>query len=320
MTTPMKTPCKTAASMVGALSLLLAHNSPADTIRVNKLGTADYTNIVSAVNAALDGDTVLVEPGDYYENDTIWFTQLQRNVTLIGAGPQFTKIYCLLSNYSAIAVGSGVYSINIKGFSIMGDGNAIWFSGNSSAKIQNCILHGSRFGIFQSQGVNTQSSGSDIRIVNCTIADNWDTGIYFRNNENFAWPAVGTLTVNNTIIANPRNFNIHCASHIFLNCDSWTTVWDGISNTDCLFKDPLFVNREVGNYLLKTNSPCRNSGLIGELDPDGSRADMGAFGGAQSGAFWPYPVGCPIITELTVNPGVASKGGKIAIRAVGSVR
>jgi hypothetical protein len=52
--------------------------------------------------------------------------------------------------------------------------------------------------------------------------------------------------------------------------------WSGIGNID---EDPLFVNPEYNDYRLQWRSPCIDSGDPGSQynDPDGTRADMGAF-------------------------------------------
>lgn len=48
-----------------------------------------------------------------------------------------------------------------------------------------------------------------------------------------------------------------------------------------IFKDPLFVDLEAGDYTLDQGSPCLDAGdpSVNENDPDGTRNDMGAFGG-----------------------------------------
>lgn len=91
---------------------------------------------------------------------------------------------------------------------------------------------------------------------------------------------------------------------------------------DDIEKLPQFMDRNTGNYTLKSDSPCIDKGIIAPSynDPDGTRNDMGAYAGPDSVAFWPYVVDGPVVTELTVTPASAPNGGKITIRAKGRVR
>jgi hypothetical protein len=50
--------------------------------------------------------------------------------------------------------------------------------------------------------------------------------------------------------------------------------WPGIGNID---QDPVFVDTVQADYRLLWGSPCIDSGHPDSLDPDGTRADMGAF-------------------------------------------
>jgi hypothetical protein len=58
----------------------------------------DYSSIQSALNASLDGDSVIVRPGTYYENivfpgrDIILKSEVTPDVTIID-GSQWTQYY-----------------------------------------------------------------------------------------------------------------------------------------------------------------------------------------------------------------------------------
>jgi hypothetical protein len=83
--------------------------------------------------------------------------------------------------------------------------------------------------------------------------------------------------------------------------------WPGTGNINT---DPLFVNAAVGDFHLTAFSPCINAGdPLGPPDPDGSRADMGAF---------PYdPNYCPPpFTYCSAK--INSCGGVPAISALGT--
>ena len=50
------------------LSIILSLNLHATILTVKQEGTGDYTLIQEAIDASMDGDTVLVWPGTYFEN------------------------------------------------------------------------------------------------------------------------------------------------------------------------------------------------------------------------------------------------------------
>jgi hypothetical protein len=78
----------------------------------------------------------------------------------------------------------------------------------------------------------------------------------------------------------------------------------------------------MGYVDLLSGSPCINAGKIGSVynDPDGTRSDMGVYGGPGAANWWPYPAGGPIVTELSVTPPSVPVGGTLTLNATGEVR
>jgi len=72
--------------------------------------------------------------------------------------------------------------------------------------------------------------------------------------------------------------------------------WPGEGNIDA---DPLFVSPEEGHFSLLSGSPCIDTGDPELPDPDGTRSDMGAYGGPAA-----KPVNMTLpVTELSASPG-----------------
>src|SRR5262245_26613828 len=90
----------TACCMVVMFFLAPARRSPAATITVDQGGGGDFTGIQEALDAAGDGDLVLVRPGTYAIFETLDFNRLlpptadgSRNLVLQSeAGPAATVI------------------------------------------------------------------------------------------------------------------------------------------------------------------------------------------------------------------------------------
>jgi hypothetical protein len=59
--------------------------------------------------------------------------------------------------------------------------------------------------------------------------------------------------------------------------------WDGTGTIDSVYgnvyADPMFVDRDNGDLRLQKGSPCIDAGAPWILDKDGTRSDIGAFGG-----------------------------------------
>jgi len=90
-----------------------------------------------------------------------------------------------------------------------------------------------------------------------------------------------------------------------LYCDFYgNTHYDFINcspGEGCIFEDPQFVDEGAGDYRLMPSSPCRDAGDPSILDPDGTRSDIGAYGGGSAG--WVaievgFPVGWNLVSVL----------------------
>ncbi len=182
----------------------------------------------------------------------------------------------------------------------------VYIVGESSAIIRNNIIwyNGDTNDQYTNYGLLTMHSSP--LITNNLIYRNKEVGIYV------AWAdSDGTRIVNNTIVDNPYD-GIWCyggappviknniivsngygiaASHGAIPDISYNDVWNngdnynsqsgGVANpgTGDISEDPLFVNQN--DFYLGSTSPCIDAGDPSPVynDADGSRNDMGAYGG-----------------------------------------
>lgn len=90
--------------------------------------------------------------------------------------------------------------------------------------------------------------------------------------------------------------------------------------------NPRFVNSPSGfgsDVRLQANSPLLDKGWDGVnaamRDPDGTRNDMGAFGGPEARTYFISPVDGPTVREV-IAPSVVRQGEPLTVRATGAVR
>ena len=90
-----------ARSLLLALAVLpsVAH---ADVIVLDAAGGGDHTSVQSAVNAAADGDIILVKPGDY-SGDVFGFSIGDTSLSMVadGTSPDFRLPQLTISGLSA---------------------------------------------------------------------------------------------------------------------------------------------------------------------------------------------------------------------------
>ena len=173
----MVPPERDVIKMVVALALSMTLSSLCSaqaTITVNATGGADFTDIQSAIDAAVDGDIVLVERGEYIIHQPISYRA--KAITLRGESGSDETIIRLSAplverklpivvyfekDYTATSV--------LDGFTLTGAwGGGLTFNTRSAATVMNCKIVGNSGG-----GVACYKSAPTL--INCTISGN-DSG------------------------------------------------------------------------------------------------------------------------------------------------
>jgi hypothetical protein len=247
----------------------------------------DYGTIQAGIDAAIAGDTVLVDPGVYVETIRFWGKPI---VVRSLAGPDATIID---GNANGTVVlftnGEGPSSV-LDGFTIRngltsvgnGDGNGGGIRCDSgSPTVRRCIIV-DNIALWQTTGgwgggVCVKHSAPTF--VNCTIANNHSIleggGIYALGPD--AKPVlVNTIVWGNT--ANLSGAGIWSPNGALITANYCDIQVSGVGATGNFSQDPLFANAAAGNFKLLGNSPCIDAGdPASPPDPDCSLADMGAL-------------------------------------------
>ncbi len=265
---------------------------------------ADQPTIQEGINASVNADTVLVQPGTYVENinyngknitlaslfltmqDTSYISQ-----TIID-GSQNGSVVTFESGEDSTAVLIGLIIQNGFGF-----GGGI-FCSQSNPSLENITIRNNTGGFNTSgSGIYCIYSSPSLKnvIINNNSTVNIGGGISLCLNSN---PRLENTTICNNS-AGAYGGGICCISDSnpsLINCIHWNNIpqeiycgigtitaiysdiqggWEGEGNINV---DPLFVDPENGDYHLTECSPCIDAGNPNSpFDPDGTIADMGAF-------------------------------------------
>jgi hypothetical protein len=251
---------------------------------------SDFASIQAAIDFAVDGDTILVAPGQYVANINF----AGKALALISThGADSTFLQPEVSDSATIAVpatpGTGV---QITGFTIEGGVDqfiTLRADENASVTISD--------NVFRNNELNTRNPRTIVRIWNdCVVERN----VFY---DNVAYTCVylfaPSIVRNNTFVGNTGA--IHGFSHndcnVFNNIivgnargvtgvdfarfafnNLWNNTTANLIGDSCIQEDPMFVDTVVNDYRLMAASPCIDAG---DPDPqwndgDGSRSDMGA--------------------------------------------
>ncbi len=227
-----------------------------------------YPTIQEAIDNS-GGDIIYVHPGTYpgyiAPGEIRGGITLKDSVTILGAGADST---ILTGDLNAESV-SGA---RISGFTIKDGIHAI----STSMTITNSV-----FADFA--GTAIWGSHSDFHIINNVLAGNSPDAIFLHDSS--------TAIIKNNIIVNNTGFGIagvESASATINYNDVWGNGEDYFefftAGEHDISEEPLFVDASGGDFHLQFGSPCVDAGDPAPQfnDPDGSRNDIGAFGGPSA--------------------------------------
>jgi parallel beta-helix repeat protein len=236
---------------------------------VTRTVPAEYPTIQSAIYACLPLDVVLVGEGVYHEN-----------INFGGRAITVTSLFQEDGNHAHIAntviEGTGTasavtFSTNegnssvLKGFTVRG-GNSAVGGGirvlNASPSLERLVIYGNTGSYCAGLLLNNSSAV----VTSLTISGNTGRG--------FRCIGSGTPQISSCIVfGNTEASIISTAGEI-----SFSDLESETGGNGNIFSDPLFIDPGQNDYHLQEISPCLNTGSpFLNPDPDGTRADMGAF-------------------------------------------
>jgi hypothetical protein len=210
-----------------------------------------FLTISSALDSAKDGDTVFVMPGEYRE--VVKVLKL-RYVTLLGADPA-TTVVDAGGEYAAIELrtdGNRVSGLTVRG----ADSHGIWVR-DGLQLIDHCLVvgNGDR-GIY----LSSFAGHAYANITHCTVADNGEVGIHAARDDSNTVITDCIIAFNRrgVVTDQPEGKLIVRRNCLFGNGVDVDRVTPGDSN---ILHDPLFVDRENGDFRLRKGSPCIGVGV-----------------------------------------------------------
>ncbi len=281
----------------------------------------DYPTIQEGIDAANPGDIVMVAAGVYYEEIV-----LKADVVVMGAGEGLSIIDGGGDAGDVVrAIGNGITNTTVlQGFTVTGadnnggmpGGGGIFCNSGAAPEICNNRVEGNDQGI-------VMWNQSAAFLHNNVVIDNTYTGISISsaaqvinntvaNNNNGMYDSGGWLpTIMNNVVTGNSNIGLGCVNNSVPTDFSYNDVWgNGNNYHNCsagpgsISEDPVYVDESNGDYHLDVGSSCIDAGNPAAQynDPDGSRNDMGAYGGPGATVTIPQvSLTSPARNELNVN-------------------
>jgi hypothetical protein len=292
-----------------------------------------FPTIAQALEIALGGDTVIVLRGTFSELLT-----LRAGVSLVGAGAEQCTFTDTLGVHDRSLVRGFRFNSKLRcqdGRATIAD-NIFMQATNDPAIdilqiaapsiVRNLIINSSQY------GPGIQDYGQVPHLIRNNIIQSANVGIVFGG---YAAPSIinntiigsaltaitgfsaGSLSITNNILVshgsiNPSGLGIQQTPAAISYNDIWPAADPPVSGTGNISLDPQFADEGTQNYHILSTSPARNAGSPDPQynDVDGSRNDMGAYGGPD-----PFPEGppAPLVRSLAMTGGSGLAGDTAAV-------
>lgn len=245
-----------------------------------------YSTLQEAIKAAEPGDTVFLVSTTHNISSIF----LRKPLKFTGPDDRsaiLTGFYMLMSdslwtNFSNLTMNmSGFYIAEDKNVEFINNhlnlGEDVWVYSNSKLSFTN--------NLFTNKGTATEAIWIDhtghVEFVNNTVVG-FPAGIRFEYFSGDGPPSVeGSANVRNTIFVNADDFAGTASSLSIKNSLIRDGEFAGVDGN--ISDDPMFANASIGDYHLLVGSPAidmgdPNDAYSNELEPNGCRINMGAYG------------------------------------------
>lgn len=252
-----------------------------DSCTFSSSGTGDLINLRACEDAVIRGCDL---KGNFYEDtdgidlDSVSGALVEHNLVYSFFGSNSDGIDMGEHSTGIVIRGNTIKSISDKGISV-GQGSVI-------VAEQNLIIDCNQgFGIkdFQSYAYINQ---------NTLYANRTGIAVFEKNTGNGG----GAAQVENTILAGSIETSVFVDDLSTLTVSYSLSDRDSLQGYNNLYGEPGFSGAPTFDFLLSDTSPCINAGTPNQVDPDGTRADIGAFHAAGQPASHSV-----IITEVNYN-------------------
>lgn len=244
------------------LCLLIALPVFADEINV----PSDEDTIQGAIDAAADGDTIVVEPGEYSETLNIRGKNL---VTLSGRETARTFLKPATSSMPIITVDDSS-EIILKNFTFLPAEKGVSITNSSDVTVTSNVFH-----LGGSGTAVTVSSNSDAAITNNT---------FYKNKIGVKRAATDTRIKNNIFAENEIAISNSGSTEAGISFNGYHGNSDdgALGTNGVTISDAAFVSVDKEDFHLTAEA-------TDAIDKDASGDDLGAYGGANADTY-PYPV------------------------------